>query len=102
AGNGREAVGLARKHVPDIVVMDISMRELNGIDATAQITAEMPGVRVLMLSMHAAEEFVRRAVRAGASGYVVKESVPHELKLALEALMRNEAYFSPRISRHVL
>ncbi len=102
ADNGRSAIALARQHKPDIVVMDISMKELNGIDATAQIVAELPDIRVLILSMHSAEEFVRRAVRAGASGYVVKESVPMELELALEALMRGEAYFSPRISRHLL
>ena len=102
ADNGREAIALAREHNPDIVVMDISMRELNGIESTEQIVAQNPATRVLMLSMHAAEEFVRRAVRAGASGYVVKESVPMELELALEALMRGEAYFSPRISRHLL
>jgi DNA-binding NarL/FixJ family response regulator len=102
AHNGREAIAAAREHRPDVVIMDISMKELNGIDATAQLTAELPDVRVLMLSMHTSEEFVRRAVKAGASGYVVKESVPMELRLALEALMRGEAYFSPRVSRHVL
>jgi len=102
ADNGRAAIVLARKHKPDVVVMDISMKELNGIDATAQIVAELPDVRVLILSMHSSEEFIRRAVRAGASGYVVKESVPMELELALGALMRGEAYFSPRISRHLL
>src|SRR5262249_42280674 len=98
ADNGRTAMQPARKHKPDVVVMDISMKELNGIDATAQITAELPDVRVLILSMHTSEEFMRRAVRAGASGYVVKDSVPLELKLALDALMKGEAYFSPRIS----
>ena len=102
AQDGREAIEAARKHRPDIVVMDISMKELNGIEATAVITAELPEVRVLILSMHATEEFVRRAVKAGASGYVVKESVPMELRLALEALMRGEVYFSPRISRHLV
>ena len=102
AQNGREAIEAARIHRPDIVVMDISMKELNGIEATAVIAGELPGVRVLMLSMHATEEFVRRAVKAGASGYVVKESVPMELRLAFEALMRGEAYFSPRISRHLV
>ena len=102
AHNGREAIAAAHEHRPDVVIMDISMRELNGIDATAQLTAELTDVRVLMLSMHTSEEFVRRAVKAGASGYVVKESVPMELRLALEALMRGEAYFSPRVSRHLL
>ena len=102
ADNGREAVGLARTHSPDIVVMDISMKELNGIDATSKIIAEVPTARVLILSMHAAEEFVRRAVKAGALGYLVKDSVPTELKLAVVALMRGEMYFSSRISRQLL
>jgi DNA-binding NarL/FixJ family response regulator len=102
AENGREAFALCRELQPDIVIMDISMRELNGIDATAQITADMPNVRVLILSMHAAEEFVRRAVKAGACGYLVKDSVPTELKLALEALMRGEFFFSSRVSRHLV
>jgi DNA-binding NarL/FixJ family response regulator len=102
AANGREAIALAKAHTPDVVIMDISMKELNGVDATAQITAEMPGVRVLILSMHAAEEFVKRAIRAGASGYLVKDSAPMELGMALEALMRDEVYLSTRISRQLV
>jgi DNA-binding NarL/FixJ family response regulator len=102
ASHGREALALAREHAPDIVIMDISMKELNGIEATEAIIAQMPGVKVLILSMHAAEEFVRRAMRAGASGYVVKDSVPMELRLAIEALVRGEMYVSPRVSRHLV
>lgn len=74
AANGREAVALARTHAPNLVIMDISMKELNGIEATAQIKAEMPEARILVLSMHATEEFVHRALKAGASGYLVKDS----------------------------
>ena len=99
ADNGREAIALAREHNPDIVVMDISMRELNGIESTEQIVAQNPATRVLILSMHAAEEFVRRAMKAGASGYLVKDSAPMELRLAIEALMRGEVYVSSRVSR---
>lgn len=102
AANGREAIALAKAHSPDLVVMDISMKELNGIEATEEIVAAMPSSRVLILSMHAAEEFVLRAMKAGASGYVVKDSVPMELRLAVEALMRGEVYLSSRISRHVV
>ncbi|HUQ29521.1 MAG TPA: response regulator transcription factor [Usitatibacter sp.] len=102
ASHGREALALAREHAPDIVIMDISMKELNGIDATEAMMAEMPDVKVLILSMHAAEEFVRRAMRAGASGYVVKDSVPMELRMAIEALGRGEMYVSPRVSRHLV
>lgn len=102
AVNGRDAVALARLHRPDLVIMDISMKDLNGIDATAQISSELPATRVLILSMHAAEEFVRRALRAGASGYIVKDSAPLELKLAIEAIMGDEIYLSSRISRHLV
>lgn len=102
AGNGREALALAKAHSPDVVIMDISMKELNGIDATARIVAEMPGARVLILSMHVAEEFVKRAIKAGASGYLVKDSAPMELGIALEALMRGEMYLSSRVSRQLL
>jgi DNA-binding NarL/FixJ family response regulator len=102
ASHGREALALAREHVPEIVIMDISMKELNGIEATEALIAEMPDVKVLILSMHAAEEFVRRAMRAGASGYVVKDSVPMELRMAIEALGRGEMYVSPRVSRHLV
>jgi DNA-binding NarL/FixJ family response regulator len=102
ASHGHEALALAREHAPEIVIMDISMKELNGIEATEALMAEMPDVKVLILSMHAAEEFVRRAMRAGASGYVVKDSVPMELRMAIEALGRGEMYVSPRVSRHLV
>jgi DNA-binding NarL/FixJ family response regulator len=102
ASNGREALGMVRELRPDLVIMDISMKDLNGIDATEAIMAAVPGTRVLILSMHAAEEFVRRAMRAGAAGYVVKDSVPMELRLAIDALRAGEVYLSPRVSRHVV
>jgi DNA-binding NarL/FixJ family response regulator len=102
ANNGRDAVALVRQHKPDLVIMDISMRELNGIEATAQIKAEMPSSRVLILSMHTTEDFVRRAIRAGASGYLVKDSAPLDLRMAIAAVMRDEIYLSPRVSKHVV
>lgn len=102
ASNGREAVALAKAHAPDVVVMDISMTELNGIEATAQIKAEVPRSRVLILSMHTTDEFVRRALKAGASGYIVKDSAPLELRMALEAVQRDQVYLSPRVSRGVV
>lgn len=100
--NGREAVALAKLHIPDVVVMDISMPELNGIEATQQIKEAVPRSRVLILSMHTTDDFVRRALKAGASGYLVKDSAPLELRMALEAVMRNEVYLSPRVSRGVV
>ena len=102
ATNGRDAVALARQHRPDLVVMDISMKELNGIEATAQIRAEVPGSRVLILSMHTTEDFVLRSLKAGASGYLVKDSAPLDLQMAIAAVMRDEIYLSPRISKHVI
>ena len=102
ADNGREAVALAKVHRPELVVMDISMRELNGIEATAQIRAELPQTRVLILSMHTTEDFVRRALKAGASGYLVKDSAPLELKMAIEAIRRGETYLSSRVSKTLL
>ncbi len=99
AGDGREAVALAVKHHPDIAILDINMRELNGIDAAARIATEARGVRVLMLSMHTTEDFVRRALRAGASGYLVKDSAPLELQMAIEALLRGETFLSSRVSK---
>ena len=102
AHNGREAVALTVEHRPELVVMDISMPELNGIEATIQIKAQSPTTQVLILSMHTTEDFVRRAIKAGASGYLIKDSAPLDLKLAIEAIARNEIYLSPRVSRHVV
>lgn len=102
ADNGRDAVGLAKELRPDLVVMDISMRELNGIDATAQIVADDNAARVLILSMHTTEDFVHRALRAGAKGYLVKDSAPLELKLAFEAILRGEVFLSSRVSQAVV
>lgn len=102
ADNGREAVALARVHQPDLVIMDITMKEMNGIEAMAQLLSLSPVPRVLILSMHSTEEFVRRAMKAGAHGYLVKDSAPLELPLAIRAVMRGEIYLSSRVSRHVV
>ncbi len=90
---------LAREHQPDLAILDISMREMNGIEALARMKSEGLRTRVLILSMHSTEDVVRRALRAGADGYIVKDSAPLELRLAIEAVMRGESYLSPRISR---
>jgi DNA-binding NarL/FixJ family response regulator len=95
ANNGREALALVREHRPDLAIMDITMKEMNGIEATAQIRAEFPATRVLILSMHSAGEFVMRAIRAGANGYLVKDAAPLELRMAIESVMRDEVYLSP-------
>ena len=102
ADNGRDAVRLASELTPDLAILDISMKELNGIEATAQMKAQSPGTRVLILSMHTTEDFVRRALKAGAAGYIVKDSAPLELTMAIEAVMRDETYLSPRVSKSLL
>ncbi len=102
AGNGNEVLELARKHRPDVVLLDISMPGLGGLEASAQLKQEFPEVRVLMLSMHANEEYVLQALRAGAVGYMLKDSATAELELALQAVMEGETYLSPPISRQVV
>jgi len=102
AGNGGEVLELARKHRPDIVLLDISMPGIGGLEASAQLKQELPEVRVVMLSMHANEEYVLQALRAGAVGYMLKDSATAELELALQAVMQGETYLSPPISKQVV
>ncbi|MDB5306449.1 MAG: LuxR family transcriptional regulator [Gemmataceae bacterium] len=102
AGDGREALRLVGEHRPDVVLMDLMMPGLNGLDATARVAREFPGVRVLVLSMNAAEEFVLPAVRAGASGYVLKNARPAELEQAIRAVARGETYLTPAVSGHLI
>jgi len=102
AGNGSEVLELARKHRPDVVLLDISMPGLCGLEASALLKQELSEVRVVMLSMHANEEYVLQALRAGASGYMLKDSATAELELALQAVMQGETYLSPRISKQMV
>jgi len=102
AGNGAEALQLASEHRPDLVVMDIAMPQLGGLDAAARIREMLPDTRVLILSMHASDEYVRRALRAGASGYLLKDAAAVELELAVRAVVRGETYLSPRVSTQVV
>lgn len=102
ASNGREALDLIKANPPDVVLMDITMAEMNGLVATAQITHDFPHVRILMLSMHATKEYVTQALQAGASGYLLKDAAPTELELAIRSVMRGEKYLSPAVSTHVI
>ena len=102
SGDGRAALELLTSLQPNIVLMDIAMPELNGLEATSRIAKEFPETRVIILSMHASEEYVLQALRAGASGYLVKNAAPEELELAIRAVARGETYLSPAISRHVV
>lgn len=100
-GDGREAVREAVAHQPDVAIIDVAMPLLNGIDATLQIVRRAPETRVLMLSMHAEEAYVMRALQAGATGYMVKDSAGKELLKAVEAVAAGRRYFSAAIERLV-
>jgi DNA-binding NarL/FixJ family response regulator len=102
ANNGRIAVELARRTAPEVVVMDVGMPEMNGIDATHQIKAENPRVKVVALSMHSTERYVHHMLLAGASGYVLKSSSHVELVRALRAARAGKVYLSPEIAGPVV
>jgi len=99
ASSGIEAVEAACGHLPDVAVVDIAMKELNGIEATAQILKHSPHTAVLILSMYSDERYVLRAVKAGARGYVLKNSAGEELIRAIYAVRRGTAFFSPAVAR---
>jgi DNA-binding NarL/FixJ family response regulator len=98
AGNGREALRLIRALRPDVVLMDIAMPELNGLDATARAVRQAPDTRVIILSMHATKEHVLEALRAGTSGYVLKNAAIEELDRAIKSVARGEKYLTPALS----
>jgi len=102
AGNGREAVELAEQLRPDIVVMDVAMPELNGIEATRRLATSVPHARVVALSMHKDSVYVREILRAGARGYLLKDSVAADLVSAIRAVASGEGYISPAVSNAVL
>jgi DNA-binding NarL/FixJ family response regulator len=101
AGDGREALSLIETHQPDVALLDIAMPGLNGLEVAAQVADNFPFVRVIILSMHANEEYVLRALRAGAAGYLLKDADTAELELAIRAVTRGETYLSPAVSKHV-
>jgi len=102
AENGRTAVELSRDLKPDVVIIDIAMPDLNGIEATRRITTESPGVKVIALSMHSDRKFVREMLSAGASGYMLKDSAFEELDKALRTVMNNQTYLSLGIADTVV
>jgi DNA-binding NarL/FixJ family response regulator len=101
ASDGREALHLIEADQPDVVLMDIAMPGLNGLEAVARVTERFPYVRVIILSMYANEEYVLRALRAGAAGYLLKDAGPSELELAITAATDNKIYLSPAVSKHI-
>jgi two-component system response regulator NreC len=102
AGNGREAVSLAEQLRPDVVVMDVAMPELNGIEATRRLGESVPHTRVVALSMHKDNVYVREILRAGARGYLLKDSPAGDLVAAVRAVASGEGYLSPAVSNAVL
>jgi DNA-binding NarL/FixJ family response regulator len=102
ASDGHDAVYVVATTQPDVVLMDIAMPGLNGLEATRRLVKEFPAIRVLILSMHKNEEYVWQALRAGAVGYLLKDADLAELALALTAVTRGETYLSPPISKQVI
>jgi two-component system, NarL family, response regulator NreC len=99
ASNGRETVALAEQHLPDVVVMDVAMPILNGIEAARQISAKQPQTAIVFLSMHADEGYVLKALKAGARAYLLKDSAENDLIAAIQAVNEGKAFFSPAISK---
>ncbi len=102
ADDGREVLKLVKLHRPDVVLMDITMPGLNGLDAAARIIKDFPDVRVIILSMHNNEEYYWRALKAGAAGYLLKKAATAELETALQQVVRGEVYLSKEISARLL
>jgi two-component system response regulator NreC len=98
AANGREAVELAAKLRPDIVLMDVQMPELNGIEATKKMVAANPRIRILALSMHKESVYVREILRAGARGYILKDAIDTELLTAVRSVANGDGYISPAVA----
>jgi len=102
AENGNSAVRMAEELKPDIIIMDISMPNLNGIEATRQIITNIPKTKIIILSMHSEKRFIERVLRAGASGYLRKECAFEELRNAIETVITGDVYLSPEISNIVV
>ena len=102
AENGKEALELIEKYKPDIALLDIAMPEMDGLTAAARVAAEFAAVHVIILSMHSDQEYVMRALRAGAKGYLLKGARMSELELAITAVARGETYLSPAATVHLV
>jgi len=102
ASNGEDAIRLVEKSEPHIVLTDIAMPRLNGLEVTRHLAKAFPNVRVVILSMYSDEEHLYMALRAGAAGYLVKGAAREELELAIRAVARGDAYISPALSKHLI
>jgi DNA-binding NarL/FixJ family response regulator len=102
AGNGKDALRSVEAHQPDVILLDIAIPEPNGLEVAAYVAKKFPNVRVIILSMHANEEYVLQALRAGAVGYLLKDADASELELAVKAVARGETYLSSPVSKLVI
>jgi two-component system response regulator NreC len=100
AADGHQLLDMVARHKPDVVVMDISMPNMNGLEATRRIRASYPNIKVVILTMHLDEEYVLQSLNAGAHGYVVKQSAPRDLVRAIEQALKGEIYISDQMSSH--
>jgi DNA-binding NarL/FixJ family response regulator len=102
AGSGDEAIEATQRHQPDVILMDIAMPGLNGLDAAVRILKQSPHIHLIILSMYTNEDYVRQALSVGVSGYLQKGADPAELELAIKAVMRNEVYLTPAVSKQLV
>jgi len=102
AENGREAIKIVEKLLPDVVVMDIAMPGLYGLETTRQLKKKFPKLKILILTMHDNEEYIFETLRAGAAGYLIKRSAPNELISAIQSVFRGESFLSPAVSKKVI
>lgn len=102
ATTGREAVAMVEQHHPDVLLCDISMPDMNGLETTARVVKDFPDVRVIILSMHTSEEYVWQALKAGATGYLFKDAEPSELDFAIKAVLDGTTYLTPSVSKQVV
>jgi DNA-binding NarL/FixJ family response regulator len=102
AASGREALEMVKTKLPNLVLMDVAMADLGGLEALSRITKDFPGVKVMILSAHANEEYVIRALRTGAAGYMLKDAATAELELAVTSVGEGKTYLSPSVSRTVI
>ena len=102
ASNGRDALALVAQHLPNLLMCDISMPEMNGLETTRRVLKEFPNVRVIMLSMHTSEEYVLQALKAGATGYLIKDTDPAELDLAIKSVLAGKTFLTPNVSKQVV
>jgi DNA-binding NarL/FixJ family response regulator len=101
-GDGHEAVELLKKHRPDVALLDITMPGLTGIEVANRISKEYPSIRIIILSMHTTTDYISKAVRAGVSGYLLKNADPVELELAIRAVGEGHKYLSPAVSKSLV